>query len=54
MKYRKIESGQSIIDAIEFLLENDMDPEIVTHRVLSNGAHTKYTWCLTEPGGDVT
>jgi len=53
-KYRKIESGQSIIDAIEFLLENELDPEIETHRVLNFGLHTVYTWCLTEPGGDVT
>jgi len=54
MKYRKIKSGQSIIDAIEFLLKNEIDPEIVTHRVLNVGAYTTYTWCLTEPGGDVT
>jgi len=53
-KYHKIESGQSIIDAIEFLLEMEHDPEIVTHRVLNGGIHTVYTWCLVEPGGDVT
>jgi len=53
-QYREIESGQSIIDAIEFLLKNDLPPEIETHCVLNNGVHTTYTWCLTEPGGDVT
>jgi len=53
-QHRKIESGQSIIDAIEFLLENDLTPEIVTHRVLNDGVHAKYTWCVTESGGDVT
>jgi len=45
-QYREIESGQSIIDAIEFLLENEFTPEIVTHRVLNGGAFTRYEWAL--------
>jgi len=48
MKYRKIKSGQSIIDAIEFLINCEKDCHIETHRVLNGGAFTRYEWALDE------
>jgi len=52
-KYIKIESFQDMLNAMEFLIENELDPEIVTHCLLNGGAFTRYTWSLVELGGDI-
>lgn len=45
-KCRQIKDGKEIIEAIDFLVENELDPQIETIRLLNGGAFTRYTWRL--------
>jgi len=50
MKYREVKAPESIIDAIERLIDWEKDCHIETHRVLNGGAFTRYEWTLDENG----